>query len=470
MTDLGVLFYHRCLMGNETQQGNLPFDLRAEAAVLGAILLDNDSIGMIGSSLAVDYFYREAHRFIYRAMRELADSLDPIDTVTLSEKLREGGNLKQAGGAAYLIQLSSETPAAVNVAHYAKIVRDKALVRAIIQACRAIQQEGSLDPADVPAFIESAQARLYEVTSDATRTDIPSIREVIAEAFKHIESMMDRKERITGIPTGFVDLDDKLSGLQPSDLIILAARPAMGKTAFALNLLTNAAIKSGEPAVIFSLEMSGQQLATRMLCSQARVSASDLRTGNVNDADWSKLIMSVGDLSEAKIFVDDTPAMSIMELRAKCRRLHQERGLGLVVIDYLQLMRGSDLTARRSREQEISEISRNLKALAKELMVPVVALSQLNRGVESRTDKRPLMSDLRESGAIEQDADIVMFLYRDEYYNPESEKKGVAEVIIGKQRNGPTGTVELSFQGQYTLFSNLARQFQSDPPPPNSPF
>ena len=458
------------MSGQKANETELPYDARAEAAVLGAILLDNDALGTVGSSLEVDHFYREGHRYIYRAMLELGDVLDPIDTVTLAEKLREHDRLKAAGGGAYLVQLSSETPAAINVEHYAKIVRDKALTRAMIQACRAIADEGLQDPADVSSFIEGSQAKLFEITAKSMRTSVPTIREVIAETFKYIETLMDRKERITGIPTGFVDLDNKLSGLQPSDLIIAAGRPSMGKTAFALNLVTNAALKSTLPSVIFSLEMSSQQLAMRMLCSQARVNATDLRTGQVSDSDWSKLILCVGDLSESKIFVDDTPALSIMELRARARRISQDAGLGLIVIDYLQLMRGSELASRRSREQEISEISRGLKALAKELSVPVVALSQLNRGVESRTDKRPLMSDLRESGAIEQDADVVMFLYRDEYYNPESEKKGIAEVIIGKQRNGPTGTVELRFQGKYTRFDNLAREFEEEPSAPMTPF
>ena len=457
-------------MAKQTPETELPFDARAEAAVLGAILLDNTALGLVGSSLEPEHFYRESHRYIYRAMRELGEALEPIDTVTLAEKLREHDRLKPAGGGPYLVQLSSETPAAINAEHYAKIVRDKAMTRAIIQACRVIADEGLQDPADVNTFIEVSQAKLFEVTAHSMRAGVPRIREVIADAFKHIETQMEQKERITGIPTGFVDLDDKLSGFQRSDLIIAAGRPSMGKTAFALNVMANAALKANQAAVIFSLEMSSIQLATRMLCSHARVNAKDLRTGQVSDAGWSKVIMSVGDLSELSIFVDDTPALSIMELRARARRLFQETKLDLIVIDYLQLMRGSEIASRRSREQEISEISRGLKALAKELNLPVLALSQLNRGVESRPNKRPLMSDLRESGAIEQDADVVMFLYRDDYYNPESEKQGVAEVIIGKQRNGPTGTVELRFQGEYTRFDNLAREYEQDPTPDQTPF
>ncbi len=440
-----------------------PHDVAAEAALLGAILLDNDRLNQIVSTTRPEQFYREAHREIYRGMLELANEHRPIDAVTLSEKLREHDTLKAAGGGAYLVQLSTETPAAVNVEHYARIVREKAIVRDVIGATRELADEGQRDPGDVMAFVERVQQRIFEVTASSLRTELQSMRDVIAETFRQIETLYQRKEKITGVPTGFSDLDNKLAGLQPSDLIIVAARPAMGKTAFALNILANAAMKTDVPAAVFSLEMSAQQLATRMLCAHARVGGADLRQGQVTDAQWAKLIKAVGDLSEAKIYVDDTPALSLLELRARARRLKQERGLGLVVIDYLQLMRGSELAARRSREQEISEISRGLKALAKELDIPVVALSQLNRGVESRSDKRPMMSDLRESGAIEQDADVVMFLYRDDYYNPDSEKKGLAEVIIGKARSGPTGTIDLLFQGQYTRFDNYARDLE-DPP------
>ncbi len=445
-----------------------PHDIQAEAALLGAILLDNDAINRIISTCKADQFYKEAHRHLFLAMKILHERQDPIDTVTLSKQLKEMGTLKACGGGPYLVRLSNETPAAVNVEHYAQIVRDKATVRSIIEAARATMGEGLTDPGDVADFVERAQSRLFKVSSETLRTDVPDIREVIKETFQHIETLIERKEAVTGVPSGFLDLDKKLCGFQPSDLIIVAGRPSMGKTAFALNVIANAALKTSTPVVIFSLEMSNQQLATRLLCTHALVNSNRLRTGQVTDSDWSKLLKTVGTLSETKIFVDDTPALSSLELRARARRLKQEHGIGLIAIDYLQLMRGSELSAKRSREQEISDISRSLKALAKELEVPIIALSQLNRGVESRSDKRPLMSDLRESGAIEQDADVVMFLYRDEYYHPDTtDKAGLAEVIIGKQRNGPTGTVELKFRGEYTRFDNYSQAHEDST---SSPF
>ena len=455
-------------MANKQQDSQAPpHDVRAEAALLGAILLDNEVLYRAVSLVQTDHFYRQSHREIFNAMKELGEADQPIDAVTLSEHLKTNDRLKQVGGVPYLVELSNETPLTSNVERYAEIVAEKHLVRSIITASKATMNQGLGDPTDIDDFIEAAQRRILEVTSERTTSQTLTIREVISDTFKHIEKLYDRKEQITGIPTGFIDLDSKLTGLQPSDLLILAARPSMGKTALAVNMVVNAALKSGVPAVLFSLEMSARQLAMRMLCTHARVSMGELKTGQLTDNDWTKLIKAVGTLSEARIYVDETPALTIMDLRARCRRLKRERGLGLVAVDYLQLMRSSELAARRGREQEISEISRGLKALAKELDVPVIGVSQLNRGVESRTDKRPLMSDLRESGAIEQDADVVMFLYRDEYYNKETDKPGLAEVIIAKQRNGPTGTVELKFTGRYTRFDNFAK---SPPPGDLSPF
>lgn len=455
-------------MANKQQDSQPPpHDLRAEAALLGAILLDNEVLYRAVSLVQTEFFYRQSHREIFTAMKELGEADQPIDTVTLSEHLKGVDRLKQAGGVPYLVELSNETPLTSNVERYAEIVAEKHLVRSIITASKATMNQGLGDPADVDDFVEAAQRRILEVTSERSTSRTLTIREVIGETFKHIELLYERKEQITGVPTGFVDLDSKLTGLQPSDLIILAARPSMGKTALAVNMVVNAALKSTVPAVIFSLEMSSRQLAMRMLCTHARVSMGELKTGQLTEADWAKLIKAVGALSESRIYVDETPALTIMDLRARCRRLKRERGLGLVAVDYLQLMRSSELAARRGREQEISEISRGLKALAKELDVPVIGVSQLNRGVESRTDKRPLMSDLRESGAIEQDADVVMFLYRDEYYNKETDKPGLAEVIIAKQRNGPTGTVELKFTGRYTRFDNFSK---SPPPGDLAPF
>ncbi len=423
--------------------------------MLGAIMLDPRALDEVSSLVTENDFYRESHRHVFRAMVTLAVRGDAVDSLTMSDYLRAEGMLDQVGGANFLARLSTEVPSASNVGNYANIVRRKSALRSFIRTADGLVEECYDDVPDVEAFLDDAERQIFEITQRGAQRGYSSMREVIKEAFTAIEAQYQNTEAITGVASGFIDLDEMTSGWQRSDLIILAARPAMGKTSFTLNMLTHAAIDRRTPAAFFSLEMSNQQLAIRMLCSQARVDQTKLRRGNMSEQEWARLIKAAGGLSEAKIFLDDTPALSIMEFRSKARRLKAEHDIGAIFIDYLQLMRGS-VQSRGSREQEISEISRNLKAVAKELNIPVIALAQLNRGVESRADKRPMMSDLRESGAIEQDADIICFIYRDEVYNPETERKGVAEIIIGKHRNGAIGTINLRFFNTFTRFENLA--------------
>lgn len=432
-----------------------PHNDDAERSLLGAIMLDPRALDEVSSLVTENDFYRESHRHVFRAMVTLAVRGDAVDSLTMSDYLRAEGMLDQVGGANFLARLSTEVPSASNVGNYANIVRRKSALRSFIRTADGLVEECYDDVPDVEAFLDDAERQIFEITQRGAQRGYSSMREVIKEAFTAIEAQYQNTEAITGVASGFIDLDEMTSGWQRSDLIILAARPAMGKTSFTLNMLTHAAIDRRTPAAFFSLEMSNQQLAIRMLCSQARVDQTKLRRGNMSEQEWARLIKAAGGLSEAKIFLDDTPALSIMEFRSKARRLKAEHDIGAIFIDYLQLMRGS-VQSRGSREQEISEISRNLKAVAKELNIPVIALAQLNRGVESRADKRPMMSDLRESGAIEQDADIICFIYRDEVYNPETERKGVAEIIIGKHRNGAIGTINLRFFNTFTRFENLA--------------
>ena len=432
-----------------------PHNDDAERSLLGAVLLDPRALDEVSSLIEDHDFYRESHRHIYRSMVTLAGRGDAVDALTLSDHLSAEGTLEQVGGPNFLARLSTEVPSAANVIHYAQIVRRKSALRAFIRTADGLVDECYDDVPDVEAFLDEAERQLFEITQRGAQRGYSSMREVIKEAFTAIEAQFQNNEAITGVASGFIDLDEMTSGWQRSDLIILAARPAMGKTSFTLNMLTHAALERRTPAAFFSLEMSNQQLAIRMLCSQARVDQTKLRRGNMSEQEWARLINAAGQLSEAKIFLDDTPALSIMEFRSKVRRLKAEHDIGVIFIDYLQLMRGST-QSRGSREQEISEISRNLKAVAKELNIPVIALAQLNRGVESRADKRPMMSDLRESGAIEQDADIICFIYRDEVYNPDTERRGLAEIIIGKHRNGAIGTVNLRFFNMFTRFENLA--------------
>ena len=434
-----------------------PQDLGAERSVLGAMMLDVNAVSEAVGSLAADHFYRPAHSKIFEAVVELSEKNEPIDEITLQAKLKENGELEAAGGISYLAALTDSVPSAANILHYAKIVRERALLRKLIAAASSITAKGYEGTSDIEQLLDDAEATILEINSDRDKKAFTPLKEIIKVAFTEIEKRYEQKSAVTGIPTGFSLFDKMTAGLQPSDLIIVAGRPSMGKTALALNMAQSAAVSADKNVAIFSLEMSKESLVQRMLCSQARIDASRMRGGFLKDSDWPKLAKAAGQLSQANIFIDDTGAISIMEMRSKCRRLAAEKGLDLIMIDYLQLMRGR-AGSDGSREREISEISRGLKALARELSCPVMALSQLNRSLESRQDKRPMLSDLRESGAIEQDADVICFVYRDEYYNPESEAKGQAELIIGKQRNGATGTVHLNWLNQFTLFTNLEKE------------
>jgi replicative DNA helicase len=442
----------------QERQGRLPpQDLNAERSVLGAMMLEVGAVSDAIGGLKADHFYRPAHAKVFEAMRELYDRSEPIDEITLQARLKESGALEEVGGVSFLASLSDGVPSAANIAHYAKIVRERALIRRLIATTSSIASKGYEGTTDIEQLLDDAEVSIFEITSDRDQRSFSTMNELVKEAFKAIEKRFEEKTAITGVPTGFSEFDKMTAGLQPSDLIIVAGRPSMGKTALALNMAQSAAVEQGKGVAVFSLEMAKEQLVMRMLCSQARIDASRMRGGFLKDSDWPKLAKAAGQLSQAPIYIDDTGAISILEMRAKCRRLQADKGLDLIMVDYLQLMRGSS-SSDGSREREISEISRGLKALARELSVPVIALSQLNRSLEQRQDKRPMLSDLRESGAIEQDADVITFVYRDEYYNPESEDKGLAEIIIGKQRNGATGTVKLTFLKHFTLFADLQRE------------
>lgn len=432
-----------------------PHNDEAERSLLGAIFLENRVFDEVLAIVQPEDLYRESHRHIFRAMAALHARGDAIDVITVADYLGAEQLLEAVGGPNFLARLSSEIPSATNVSYYATIISRKASLRNFITTAHALIDECYNDVTDFDAFMDSAESKLFAITQSGAKKGYVSMREVIKEAFAQIEELYQKAEQVTGVPSGFIDLDEITAGWQPSDLIILAARPAMGKTALTLNMASHAAIERKVPVAFFSLEMANVQLAIRMLCSEARIDQSKLRTGRMTEQEWARLIKAAGTLSESPIFLDDTPALPIMEFRSKARLLKAEHDIGIIFIDYLQLMKATGKSIG-SREQEISEISRNLKGIAKELKIPVIALAQLNRGVESRADKRPMNSDLRESGAIEQDADIISFIYRDEVYNPESEHKGLAEVILGKHRNGGLGTVRLRFFGQYTRFENLA--------------
>lgn len=433
-----------------------PQNVEAEQSILGGILLDNHAINSVVEILDMTDFYSEAHRKIFSAIIELSERSEPSDLITLSNLLRDRKQIDDIGGVAYLASLVDNVPSAAHIAYYSKIVKEKSILRRLIGASTEILTKSYESSSNVNDVLDDAENAIFQISENKIKPSFFPLRDLIKDSFKSIEQLYEKKALITGVPTGYDDLDQLTSGLQKSDLIIIAGRPSMGKTAFAINIAQNASIKTGVPVAIYSLEMSREQLALRMLASEARVDSQRLRKGFLGETDWPKLTTAAGTLSDAAIFIDDTPAISVLEMKAKARRLKAEQGLGLIVLDYLQLMRGRD--ASMPREQEISEISRSLKSLAKELNVPVVALSQLNRQVEARTDKRPQMADLRESGAIEQDADVILFIYRDEVYNKseDSPEKGLAEIIIGKQRNGPTGKVKLSFLKDYTRFENLA--------------
>ncbi len=421
------------------------------------MLLDNQAIHQVLETLDGDDFYSSTHKRIFQSIIDLTDRNEPADLITLSSLLKDRSQLDAVGGAAYVGSLVDAVPSAANISYYSKIVKEKSVLRKLISATTGILSRTYEDATDIDGIIDEAEYAIFQISENKIRQSFSPIREIIKDSFRTIERLFEKKSLITGVSTGFEELDRMTSGFQRSDLIIIAGRPSMGKTAFALNIAQHASIEMDVPVAVFSLEMSKEQLAMRMLSSEARVDAQRLRKGFLGETDWPRLTTAAGALSEAKLFIDDTAAITVLEMKAKARRLKAERGLGLVVLDYLQLMRGRDQSP--SREQEISEISRSLKALAKELSVPVVALSQLNRQVEARSDRRPQMADLRESGAIEQDADVILFIYRDEVYNrsEDNPEKGIAEIIIGKQRNGPTGKIKLAFLKEFTRFENLAQ-------------
>ena len=441
-----------------------PHNREAEQSVIGAIFLDPQALITASEILLADDFYQNAHKKIFETMLRLSDQGKAIDVVTVTEELSAKKELEDVGGLAYLLELANAVPTAANIAHYAKIVEEKALLRRLIRVATKIVEDGYTREDEVEALLGEAEKKMMEVANRKNAGDFKHVKDVLVETFDNIEQLQSHKGDVTGIPTGFRDLDNITAGFQRNDLIIVAARPSVGKTAFALNVAQSVAVQARENVAIFSLEMGAEQLVMRMLCAEGNIDAQVLRTGALTTEDWGKLTMAMGSLSNSGIFIDDTPGVRINEIRAKCRRLAQEHGLGMILIDYLQLIQGSGKPGE-NRQQEVSEISRSLKGLARELKVPVIALSQLSRGVEQRQDKRPMMSDLRESGSIEQDADIVAFLYRDDYYDKESESKNMIEIIIAKQRNGPTGTVTLAFKKEFNKFINVDWSQQPPPPP-----
>ena len=433
-----------------------PQNVEAEQSVLGTILLSDHSLSTVLETLESNDFYQDKHKLIFEAMITLFEKNEPQDIITVSNQLKDQNKLEEAGGMAYLATLTSIVPVTANLLHYAKIIRQKAVLRNLITVNTEIASRCYEEQGDIDTLVDEAEQAIFEIARSKSGQSFTALKRIIPGAFDAVEQLYKRKELITGIPTGFTELDKMTAGLQQSDLIILAGRPSMGKTAFAMNIAQNATLLDKTGVAIFSLEMSKEQLAMRLLCSAGHIDSQRVRTGKLHVEDWPKLTRAVGMLTEAPMYIDDTPAISVLEMRAKVRRLASQFPLGLVIVDYLQLMRGRG--SSENRTQEISEISRSLKAMAKELNVPVIALSQLNRGLESRTDKRPMMSDLRESGAIEQDADVICFIYRDEVYKKgeDNPNKGIAEIIIGKQRNGPTGTVKLTFIKEFTMFENLS--------------
>ncbi|MDR3288866.1 MAG: replicative DNA helicase [Peptococcaceae bacterium] len=432
-----------------------PHNLEAELSVLGALMLDSDTASSVFEILQPEDFYRDNHRLLFIAIKNLFEKGEPIDLVMVAESLQAQGRLEQIGGISTIAEIARSVPSTVNVDYYARLVAEKALLRLLIRRSGEIAAKGYEAGEEARELLQEAEQMVYELSQRNLKEGFSSIRTILIATFEKIEHLYANKGSITGVPSFFHLLDRLTSGWQPSDLIIIAARPSMGKTSLALNMAQNAAIREKIPVAVFSLEMSKEQLVQRMLCSEAMVDQQRVRTGELLDQDWPKLTRAVGPLSEAPIYIDDTVGISLAELRSKARRLKMESGLDLIVIDYLQLMTGGKRT--ESRQQEVAQISRGLKAVARELKVPVIALSQLNRGVEQRQDKRPIMSDLLESGAIEADADVISFIYRDEYYNQESEKKGIAEITIAKHRNGPVGMVELGYLKEFTKFVNLER-------------
>ncbi len=433
-----------------------PQNLDAEQSVLGAILLDNTALSKAFELITEEDFYRGAHRLIYQAMVELADSNEVVDQITLTAILKSKGQLEQVGGGAYVAELVQAVPSASNIRYHCKIIREKALLRGLIRTATEVITRGYDEVGQSDDLLEYAEREIFKLAQGRLGRSFIPLNQIIKESIEIIDRLYNRKEKITGVPTGFRELDDLTAGLQASDLIIIAGRPSMGKTSLVLSMAEHAAIRAEMSVGIFSLEMSKSQLVLRMLSSQAHLDSHALRTGQLTEKDWRSLCDGADRLERAKIFIDDSGALTVQQMRGKARRLMAEQGLDLLIIDYLQLMQGR--SDSESRQQEISDISRALKALAKELDIPVVALSQLSRAVENRTDKRPVLSDLRESGAIEQDADVVMFIYRDEVYNPDTEEKGIADILVRKHRNGPTGDRQLYFQDRYAKFADLERR------------
>ncbi|WP_274308646.1 replicative DNA helicase [Solibacillus daqui] len=437
-----------------------PHNTEAESSVIGAIFLEPQALITASEIVIADDFYHIAHQKIFQTMLNLSDQGKAIDVVTVTEELSAKKELEDVGGLTYMTELANGVPTAANIAHYAKIVEEKAILRRLIRVASKIADDGYTREDEVEVLLAEAEKKMLEVSNRKNAGDFKHVKDVLVQTFDNIEQLQARDGDVTGIPTGFRDLDKMTAGFQRNDLIIVAARPSVGKTAFALNVAQSVAVKARENVAIFSLEMGADQLVMRMLCAEGNIDAQRLRTGALETEDWGKLTMAMGSLSNSGIYIDDSPGVRMADIRAKCRRLAKENGLGMILIDYLQLILGSGKPGE-NRQQEVSEISRSLKGLARELKVPVIALSQLSRGVEQRQDKRPMMSDLRESGSIEQDADIVAFLYRDDYYDKESESKDIIEIIIAKQRNGPTGTVSLAFRKEYNKFLNL----EFTPPP-----
>ncbi|GMQ57650.1 replicative DNA helicase [Vallitalea sediminicola] len=434
-------------------KGLPPYSLEAEQSVIGSMILDREAIATGTESLMPEDFYQPDLQVIFEAIIDLYNKNKAIDLVTLENKLKDEGVLDQIGGINYLSKLAMAVPTSAHIKNYAQIVKEKSVLRRLIKTSREIIDESYDGKNKLEDILNGAEERIFNIMQDRRTEEFSSIKDLVVPTLNKIETIHKNQGKVTGIPTGFLDLDYKTAGLQPSDFVLIAARPSMGKTAIALNMAQHAAIKENASTAIFSLEMSKEQLVNRLLCSEAMVDAQKVRTGELEDEDWAKIASGSSVLSNAPIYIDDTPGITVSEMKAKCRKLKLEKGLDLILIDYLQLMSGNGRT--ESRQQEISEISRSLKALAREMEAPVVALSQLSRACESRADHRPMLSDLRESGAIEQDADVVMFLYRDEYYNPETEAKNQGELIIAKQRNGPTGTIHLVWMGQYTKFASM---------------
>ncbi|EGL82384.1 replicative DNA helicase [Caldalkalibacillus thermarum TA2.A1] len=435
-----------------------PHNLEAEQAVLGAVFLDKDALLRVLEMVRPDDFYKTSHQRIFQVMMDLSEASQPVDLVTVTAELNDRKWLEEVGGVSYLSDLANSVPTAANVEYYAQIIKEKAILRRLIKTATQIVTNGYTSQDDVEEILSEAEKSILQIRDERTTDGFVHIKDVLMETYERIEKLHNTKSDLTGIPSGYRDLDRLTSGFQRSDLVIVAARPSVGKTAFALNIAQNVAVRAGETVAIFSLEMSASQLVQRMLCAEGNIDANRMRTGAFKEEDWEKLTMAIASLSKAKIYIDDTPGINVNQIRAKCRRLKAEEGLGIILIDYLQLIQGNN---RESRQQEISAISRSLKAMARELDCTVIALSQLSRAVEQRQDKRPMLSDLRESGSIEQDADIVAFLYREDYYDQDTENKNIIEIIIAKQRNGPVGKVELAFLKEYNKFVNLSKHDES---------